>query len=172
MINNLINLIYNSSDEGRLKVAAQRLGEIKTAERAEVVDALIHLLGKTNNEETRWTAAETLWAIAPKNPVCGARIVKDLGVQLGPHFLGLIVAIFPKQKNKFAVGVRLYSQTDAYLPSSLKLTLYDEDGENFLEAKSGKTDNCLQLKFTAWPREKFSFKLGLKGSEITEEFSI
>ena len=172
MINNLINLIYNSSDEGRLKVAAQRLGEIQTVESTEVVDALIHLLGKTNNEETRWTAAETLWAIAPKNPVSGARIVKDLGIKIGPNYLALIVAVFPKPKNKFAVCFRLSSQTDAYLPSSLKLTLFDEDGENFREAKSGKTDSCIQLKFTAWPGENFSFKLGLKSSEITEEFSI
>lgn len=172
MINNLINLIYSSSDEGRLKVAAQRLGEIPTTEPAEVVNALIHLLSKTNNQETRWTATETLWAIAPNNPVCGARIIKDLALQIGANNLGLVIAILPKPKNKFAVLVRLSSQINDYLPPQLKLTLFDEDGENFLEAKSGNQDNCIQVKFTGWPREKFNIKLSLKSSQITEEFAI
>ncbi|MDY6804586.1 MAG: DUF1822 family protein [Cyanobacteriota bacterium] len=172
MINNLINLIYNSSDEGRLKVAAQRLGEIKTAERSEVVDALIHLLGKTNNEETRWTAAETLWAIAPNNPVCGARRVKDLKIQIGDRSLGLIVAIFPKPKNKFAVSVRLYSQRDDRLPSPLKLTIVDEDGANFKVAQSKDKDDFIQLKFTGWRGEIFSVQLTSKNSTITEKFAI
>lgn len=172
MINNLINLIHNSSDEGRLKVAAQRLGEIKNAERSEVVDALIHLLGKTNNEETRWTAAETLWAIAPNNPVCGARRIKDLKIQIGGDSLGLIIAIFPKPQNKFAVSVRLYSQREDCLHPSLKLTLLDEDGANFKEAKSQDKDDFIQLKFTGWRGEKFSVQLTSNNSTITEKFAI
>lgn len=172
MINNLINLIYNSSDEGRLKVAAQRLGEIPTTESTEVVNALIHLLSKTNNQETRWTATETLWAIAPNNPVCGAKIIKNLAIQIAANNLGLVIAILPKTKNNFSVLVRLSAQNNNYLPSQLKLTLLDEDGENFLQVKSGNQDNCIQVKFTGWPREIFQIKLSLKSSQITEEFAI
>jgi hypothetical protein len=170
----LINLIYNSSDEGRLKVAAQRLGDIKleAEQRSEVVGALIHLLGKTDNEETRWNAAETLWAIAPDNPVSGIRRIKDLGMQISGHSLSLMVAILPKLKQKFAVLVRLYSLSDACLPPDLKLTVIDEDGEEFLDAKARETDNFIQLKFTGDSGESFSVKIALANSEITEGFAI
>ena len=173
-IANLINLIYNSSDEGRLKVAAQRLGEmeLEVGKRSEVVDALIHLLGKTNNEETRWNAAETLWAIAPDNPVSGIRRIKDLGIEIGGHSLGLMVAILPKPEQKFAVLVRLYSLSDTCLPSGLKLIVFDEDGGEFLDAKARETDNFIQLKFTGDSGEGFSIKIVLRDSEISEWFAI
>jgi hypothetical protein len=170
----LINLIYHSSDEGRLKVAAQRLGEmeLEAGERSEVANALVHLLGKTNNEETRWNAAESLWAIAPDNPVSGIRRIKDLGMQISGHSLSLMVAILPKLKQKFAVLVRLYSLSDACLPPDLKLTVIDEDGEEFLDAKARETDNFIQLKFTGDSGESFSVKIALANSEITEGFAI
>jgi hypothetical protein len=170
----LINLIYHSSDEGRLKVAAQRLVDIKleAEQRSEVVGALIHLLGKTDNEETRWNAAETLWAIAPDNPVSGIRRIKDLGMQISGHSLSLMVAILPKPEQKFAVLVRLYSLSDACLPPGLKLTVIDEDGEEFLDAKARETDNFIQLKFTGDSGESFSVKIALANSEITEGFAI
>lgn len=170
----LINLIYNSSDEGRLKVAAQRLGEmeLEAGQRSEVADALVHLLGKTNNEETRWTAAESLWAIAPDNPVSGIRRIKDLGMQISGHSLSLMVAILPKPEEKFAVLVRLYSLSDACLPPGLKLIVIDEDGGEFLEAKARESDNFIQLKFTGDSGEGFHVKIALAGSEISEGFAI
>lgn len=173
-IDSLINLIYHSADEGRLKVAAQRLGEIEleAGKRSEVVDALVHLLGKTDNEETRWTAAESLWAIAPHNPVSGIRRIKDLGIQINGNSLGLMVAILPKPQQKSAVLVRVYSLSDACLPPGLKLTVLDEDDADFLEAKSRETDDFIQLKFTGDSGESFSVKIGLANSEISEGFVI
>jgi len=173
-MDSLINLIYNSSDEGRLKVAAQRLGEmeLEAGQRSEVVGALVHLLGKTNNEETRWTAAETLWAIAPDNPVSAIRRIKDLGIQISGHSLSLMVAILPKPEQKFAVLVRLYSLSDVCLPPGVKLTVIEEEGEEFLDAKARETDNFIQLKFTGDSGESFSVKIALANSEITEGFVI
>lgn len=171
VINNLINLIYNSSDEGRLKVAAQRLGEIQTESR-DVIDALVHLLGKTKDEETRWTAVETLWAIAPNNPVCGVRRIKDLGIEIGGHSVGLMVAILPKLDNKVAVLTRLYPMNSVCLPPKLKLIILEDTGETFLEAQAREIDNYIQLKFSGWRGDWFSVQVALDDAQVTEGFVI
>lgn len=171
-IANLIDLIYNSVDEGQLKVAAQRLGAIGN-DNAEAIAALIHLIRTTEDEETRWAAAESLWTIEPSNPASGVRRIADLGMQIGDRAIALMVAILPKSEGKVAILLRVYPMgSQTYLPSGLQLAVLDEDGDTFLETEARDTDNYIQLKFGGDRGERFSVRVALGDSGITEGFAI
>lgn len=168
----LIELIYNSVDEGQLKVAAQRLGAIGN-DNAEAIAALIHLIRTTEDEETRWAAAESLWTIEPSNPASGVRRIADLGMQIGDRAIALMVAILPKAEGKVAILLRVYPMgSQTYLPSGLQLAVLDEDGDTFLETEARDTDNYIQLKFGGDRGERFSVRVALGDSGITEGFAI
>ena len=171
-IENLIALIYNSVDEGQLKVAAQRLGEISN-NNAEAIAALIHLIRTTEDEETRWAAAESLWTIDPNNPASGVRRIADLGMQIGDRAIALMVAILPKAEGKVAILLRVYPMgSQTYLPSGLQLAVLDEDGDTFLETEARDVDNYIQLKFGGDRGERFSVRVALGDNRITEGFAI
>lgn len=171
-IENLIALIYNSVDEGQLKVAAQRLGEISN-NNAEAIAALIHLIRTTEDEETRWAAAESLWTIDPNNPASGVRRIADLGMQIGDLAVALMVAILPKAEGKVAILLRVYPMgSQTYLPSGLQLAVLDEDGDTFLETEARDSDNYIQLKFGGDRGERFSVRVALGDNGITEGFAI
>jgi hypothetical protein len=171
-IENLIALIYNSVDEGQLKVAAQRLGEISN-NNAEAIAALIHLIRTTEDEETRWAAAESLWTIDPNNPASGVRRIANLGMQIGDRAVALMVAILPKAEGKVAILLRVYPMgNQTYLPSGLQLAVLDEDGDTFLETEARDSDNYIQLKFGGDRGERFSVRVALGDNGITEGFAI
>lgn len=171
-IGQLIDLIYNSVDDGQLKVAAQRLGEIGN-DHAEAIAALIHLIRTTEDEETRWAAAESLWTIAPSNPASGVRRIADLGMQIGDRAVALMVAILPKAEGKVAILLRVYPMgNQTYLPSGLQLAVLDEDGDIFLETEARDADNYIQLKFGGDRGERFSVRVALGDNGITEGFAI
>lgn len=171
-IANLIDLIYNSVDDGQLKVAAQRLGEIGN-DNPEAIAALIHLIRTTEDEETRWAAAESLWTIAPSNPASGVRRIADLGMQIGDRNVALMVAILPKCEGKVAILLRVYPmRSQTYLPSGLQLAVLDEDGDIFLETEARDADNYIQLKFGGDRGERFSVRVALGDDGITEGFAI
>ena len=48
----------------------------------------------------------------------------------------------------------------------------DEGGDNFLEARSGAADNCIQLEFSGEPGERFTIKIVLGDACITEDFAF
>jgi hypothetical protein len=172
-IANLIDLIYNSGDEGQLKVAAQRLGEISNTYNAEAIAALIHLIRTTEDEETRWAAAESLWTIDPSNPASGVRRIADLGMQIADRAVALMVAILPKAEGKVAILLRVYPmRSQTYLPSGLQLAVLDEDGDIFLETEARDADNYIQLKFGGDRGESFSVRVALGDAGITEGFAI
>lgn len=167
-----IRLIYITSDEGLLKIAAQRLGEIGKGY-PQAVEALIYLLGKTTDEETRWAAAESLWKIDPGNPASGVRRVKDLGMQIAGHAVALMVAALPKAEGKLAILVRVYPLGGkTSLPPGLGLTVLDEQGDIFLEVQARDTDEWIQLKLGGTRGEWFSVKVGLEGVSVSESFVI
>ena len=171
-IANLIDLIYRSSEEGQLKVAAQRLGAIAN-DNPETIAALIHLIRTTEDEETRWAAAESLWTIAPSNPASGVRRIADLGMQIGDRNVALMVAILPKAEEKVAILLRVYPmRSQTYLPSGLQLAVLDEDGDIFLETEARDADNYIQLKFGGDRGESFSVRVALGDAGITEGFAI
>ncbi len=171
-VRNLIDAIYTDSDEHRLKVAAERLGEIGRGN-GEAIAALTHLIRTTEDEETRWTAAESLWTLDPKNPASGVRKVADLGMQIAGYAVALMVALLPKADGKVAILLRVYPlRGQTYLPPGLQLIVLDEDGDTFLDTDARDTDNYVQLKFGGSPGERFSVKVAVGDVAITKDFTI
>jgi hypothetical protein len=139
----------------------------------EGVKVLVKVVRTTNNEETRWTAAEGLLTIDPKNPASGKRRIKDLGMQLVDHAVALMVSILEKPERKVAVLVRLYPMNHkAYLPSQLQLTILDNKDATFLEAQTREKDNFIQLKFSGSSGDRFGVKVALGDASIIEDFVI
>jgi hypothetical protein len=171
-VSDLIETIYTSQEEHRRRQAALRLGEMGTAS-SEVLAALTHLLGVTQDEETRWSAAESLWRLAPHNLAAGLRRVKDLGMLIGEHPVTLMVAVLPKTDQMIAVLLRVYPmRNQKYLPAHLQLVVLDEAGKTFLETEARELDNYIQLKFSGSPGEQFSVRVGLGEANITEDFTL
>lgn len=171
-VSDLIETIYTSQEEHRRRQAALRLGEMGTAS-SEVLAALTHLLEATQDEETRWSAAESLWRLAPHNLAGGLRRVKDLGMLIGEHPVTLMVAVLPKTDQMIAVLLRVYPmRNQKYLPAHLQLVVLDEAGKTFLETEARELDNYIQLKFSGSPGEQFSVRVGLGEANITEDFTL
>jgi len=132
--------------------------------------ALIYLLQTTQDEEIRWTAAEMLWAIAPDHPLTGAKRVIDLGIYFQQQPIALMVAILPKPDGALAVLVRAYPMGQVHLPPELHLGLLDATATPLLEIQSRMRDDYIQLKFIAYPGEKFCITIQLAEALITENF--
>ncbi|WP_254175307.1 DUF1822 family protein [Planktothrix pseudagardhii] len=168
----LIEQIYSSQNEEQRKIAAQNLGYLNTPD-PEVIAALTHLLYTTTDEETRWSAVESLWILDPENRDAGVKRIKDLGMQLEGHEVGLMVAILSFEPGESSVLLRVYPMANqTYLPSGLQLTARDDMGNIFSEVTSRKADNYIQLKFTGQLGEQFSVKISCGEASIVESFMI
>lgn len=170
-ISKLIAQIYSSPHEHRRKLAAKKLGTIRTVSR-EAVEALVHLIKTTNSEETRWTAAESLWMLEPRHPAGGVRRGIDLGMLLSEKEVALTVGILPKNDEKVAILLRVYPMRASILPPGLQLVVLDETDKVFLQAQARDADNCIQLKFFGRYAEEFAVKIILGEAEIVESFVI
>ncbi len=164
-------------------------------------DALVYLLQNTSDESIRWKAAEYLWAIAPNYPDSAIRRLMDLGVQLLGHPIALMVAVLRKLDGKVAVLLRAYPRCNSLqdsnsfreryssssalpypntactkLPPGLRLIGLDENGNPIpsLEAvaRSEPQDDYISLYFSADVGDRFSVRLTLENSSITEQFVV
>ena len=183
---NAIDTIYNSSEDMQLRKAAIELGslggdsaEVKEAHReadlASQIAALIHLLQTTQDEETRFCAAESLWLLDPGNVAAGIWRAKsiDLGIELAENNLALVIALLPRSDNQTSIFLRLYpSSNQSILPENLTLQILDETGEVFKEIITRSADNVIQYKFWGQPGEQFSVSICLGKAKITESFVI
>lgn len=133
---------------------------------------LAKLLTVTDDEETRWRAAEALWSISPQHPATGVRRVLDLGLLLSGTSVSLLVAILPKPDQSLAILLRVYPTQAPHLPPGLSLTGLDELGEPFLTAEAKEMDNYMQLKFSADPGERFQVEIKLGEVHMVESFIV
>jgi hypothetical protein len=168
----LINRIQTSVDEGQVKIAAEELGTMGQGH-PEIIPVLVNLIQTTEDEETRWAAAESLWTISPDHPGSGVRRIADLGMQFGDYPLALMVAILPKGEDNRAILLRLNPMgNQLYLPAGVELTVLDDEGDMFLETQSRERDNYIQLKLGGDRGERFSVRVALGETAITEGFVI
>jgi Protein of unknown function (DUF1822) len=138
---------------------------------ATAIAALEDLLATTQDEETRWRAAEALWTMVPQHAATGVRRMLDLGLQLHGEAVALMVAILPKPNQQLAVLLRVYPTRDRHLPPELALAGLYPSGKAFLTVQSKAADNYIQCKFTAEPGEQFQVQVALAGSVLTERFT-
>ncbi|NER51294.1 MAG: DUF1822 family protein, partial [Symploca sp. SIO1A3] len=124
-ITRLIEQLSPGKDEHQRRLAAKRLGEIGSGNK-HAISALVNLLHTTTDDETLWTAVESLWHIDPHNPAAGTRRVKliDWGMQVAGNAIALAVALIQKGNGQTGILLRVYPTIDAaYLPPDLKLIL-------------------------------------------------
>jgi hypothetical protein len=136
---------------------------------------LIYLIQHTTDETLRWQAAEYLWKIAPDNTKNWHRRIKDLGLVMNGHKLGLMVAAIPLLDGTYAILNRIYPiGTETYLPPNVRLNLLSEQGDRLYQAESRATvmDSYIQLYFTASVGNLFSVCVSMNEASITESFLI
>ncbi|BAY27059.1 hypothetical protein NIES2100_68800 [Calothrix sp. NIES-2100] len=170
----IINQLSVKNDESLRQRAAKRLGEIAVGN-SDAIQALLCLLRSTSDDETLWTAVESLRKIDPENPATGVKRVKliDLGMQIAGKTVALAVALLQKLDGDISVLLQVYpTGNDDYLPPDLKLILLDDSGEILHEVIARRADIYIQLKFSCQPREKFSVRVALGETSVTEYFVI
>lgn len=141
--------------------------------RGKTKQELIQILQTTQDEETRWQAAESLWELDPNHPASGVRRVADLGFHLAGYAVALMVAVLPKRDRSMAILLRVYPlASQSHLPLGLQLTVLDEAGNIFSEVPAREQDNYIQFKLTADSGDRFSVKVALNKASITEHFLV
>ncbi|MBE9130050.1 MULTISPECIES: DUF1822 family protein [unclassified Coleofasciculus] len=105
----------------------------------------------------------------PTTFVAGIKLV-DLGVQLAGLPVALVVTFMPEVK--YNTILQVHSMGSEILPEDIRLTVFDESGTTFLEAKARRADNFIQLMFKGNPGERFSVQIALDVASITEDFVI
>jgi hypothetical protein len=176
-ITTVIQKMSQTTEEHQLRMFAKRLGEIArdNAKNSDAIQALIHLLQTTQDDETLWIAVESLWQIDPGNIAVGVRRVKliDLGMQLAGEGVALAVALVPKLNQRFGILLQVYpTGRETYLPPELQLSLLDESGKVLRIVKARLADMYIQLKFSGEIGERFSVRVSLGAAEIIEDFAI
>jgi hypothetical protein len=135
---------------------------------------LTYLIQHTTDETLRWQAVEYLWKIAPDNQNWHRRI-KDLGLVVKGHKLGLMVAAIPLLDGTYAILNRIYPiGTEACLPPNVRLNLLSESGDSLYRVESRATvmDSYIQLYFTASVGDLFNVCVAMNDASITESFVI
>jgi Protein of unknown function (DUF1822) len=139
---------------------------------AAAIATLVDRLQTTTDDETLWATVESLWQLDPGNPAAGVRRVKvmDFGMQVAGEAVALAVAIVP-QATAMAVLLQVYpSGSGAYLPEDLQLILLDEAGQVLRQINARPADIFIQLKLSGNPGERFSVRVALGESGLTENF--
>jgi hypothetical protein len=135
--------------------------------------ALAQLIQTTQEEETRFDAAELLWEINPTHPAVSARRAMDLGLYLAGHSVALLVVFLSKPDGSFAILLRVYAMgSQLLLPSGIKLIALDENGNSFYEVQARPQDDYIQFKFTADAGDRFSVRVAIKDESVTKSFVL
>jgi Protein of unknown function (DUF1822) len=166
-----LSLEYQENERRRI---AKRLGKIAIGNN-DAIQALVNLLRTTQDDETLWTAVESLWQIDPGHAVAGVRRVKliDLGMQIAGEGVALAVALVSKMNGHVGVLLQVYpTGRETYLPPELQLMLLDGSGNTLRIVKARLADIYVQLKFSGEIGEQFSVRVALGEAEITENFII
>jgi hypothetical protein len=136
---------------------------------------LIYLIQHTTDETLRWQAAEYLWKIVPDDRQNWHRRIKDLGLVMKGHKLGLMVAAIPLLDGTYAILNRIYPiGTEECLPPNVRLKLLSQSGDRLYQVESRATvmDSYIQLYFTASVGDLFNVCVAMNDASITESFVI
>jgi Protein of unknown function (DUF1822) len=136
---------------------------------------LVYLMQHTTDETLRWQAAEYLWTISPANSQNWHRLIKDLGLVMQGHKLGLMVAAIPLLDGTYAILNRVYPiGTEDYLPPDVQLNLLSENGDRLYQVTSRVTvlDNYIQIYFTGSVGDRFNICITMNNASVTESFAL
>ncbi len=139
-------------------------------------DLLIYLIENTVNETLRWQAADYLWSVSTDGQIVGNRAIKDIGLVIQNHSIGLMAAVIATPDKKMAILTRVYPiGTESTLPPNLELSLLDAEGNLAIKqpiiSQTESPNDYIQLHFNASLGTIFSIRVTLNNSSITETFA-
>ncbi|MBW4541341.1 MAG: DUF1822 family protein [Myxacorys chilensis ATA2-1-KO14] len=168
----LIKQVSSAPDAIEQRRAAKQLGTIAKGHEA-AIQALLEVLRSTTDDETLWTAVESLWQIDPGNAISTRRVkLIDLGLQVSGKTVALAIALVRKSDQRMGVMLRVYPTGDEpYLPPDLKLILIDDANQSY-EVTARHKDLYIQRKFSADAGEGFRVRVALEEANVTESFVL
>jgi hypothetical protein len=172
-IKSLIDRLATEQDESQRQCIVKQLGNLAVG-CTEAIQAIANLLQLTQDDETLWTAIESLSRIDPDNQVSISRLkTVDLGMQVVGQSVRLVVSLFQKAHQQVNVLLRVYPVGhEFFLPADLKLTLLDNAGKVLREVQARQSDVFIQIKLRGYFGEQFSVQVALQNANITENFVI
>jgi Protein of unknown function (DUF1822) len=127
--------------------------------------------------ETDWQPAELVFAnnlrssstrtCSSTNSISRAKVISLENQVL------LLLELTPTNSEVFDIRLRIYPGNDSiHLPVDLQLIVLDEAGNTSMEAQARSADDWMQLEFSCQHEEKFSVKIVLGETSLTEEFVV
>jgi hypothetical protein len=97
----------------------------------------------------------------------------NIKMQVGEIQLVLLLQLQPTSNHNVAITLQLYpTSNNFYLPEATELTVFSDDGEEFMKARARNNDNYVQLEFLGNPKENFVVVVSLNDSRIEQSFVI
>lgn len=85
----------------------------------------------------------------------------------------LVVKMTDSENDEIDLRLQIYpEQNKEYLPSGLRISIYDETDKLCMEAQTGYTDDGVQLEFSCLPQEGFRLDLTLGDIYLSEQFVV
>jgi hypothetical protein len=100
---------------------------------------------------------------------------KVLTLKQGEQEESVILVVKMTESGNEAIDLRLQIYPEPnheYLPSGLRVSIYDEADKLCMEAQTGHTDNGVNLEFSCLPSEGFRLDLTLGETYLSEQFVV
>lgn len=157
------------------------------------IDSLLEHLDKLETKRSEVTLSQWLqniydanWLsvseiLALKEPALAFRykskVTRAKLVELGIHKLGQVVALIvmlaPRTSTEIQIKMQVYpTDKQAYLPENLVVKVLDEDGTTVMSAHAKTVNTHIMLELSAQVGERFSVRLELGDTDITENFIV
>jgi hypothetical protein len=173
LIYTLITQIESSEHEQQRNIL-KKLGRMHVNASTDAINAIVNVLQTATDDETIWTAVETLRRFEAEHPAAGIRRIQriSLGSQLDEKDVALAVSLLPHGEI-IHIFIQVYPLNAAsYLPDELKLILLDQSGQVLREVTAQETDLYLQLKLRGQIGEAFGICVALGEEKATEDFIL
>jgi Protein of unknown function (DUF1822) len=130
-----------------------------------------------NFVDTRWQTLDSLLApptLSFRRSISDSDAENIRRAKALPFEIPLILTIAIESLDDRQVGIllKILPDGDLTLPADVVLEVIDESGAVFLEARSGSTDDYLQLTFEGEPGEPFQVRVSHHNDTTLEEFVI
>jgi hypothetical protein len=136
-------------------------------------DALVYLIQSVEDEEVRRQAIELLQQIEPEHPLLNATREQDLSWYFEGYSIALRVMFIPRLDDRYSVLLKLYVTGDQhFLPEGLQLIVLDEEGNELVTHTARDQDDWMERPLVVDVGDRFSTRIALNGSSVTEAFVV
>lgn len=169
-----------------------RSGEL-SIEQLQPVDNLLEYLDRKERKEGEVTLSQWLqnifdagWLsvseiLAPKEPMLAFRYKSkvtrakrvNLGIDKRCQALALVVTLTPRTRVEIQIKMQVYpTDEQIYLPDDLAVKVLDEEETIVMSAHAKTANTHITLEFSVQVGERFSVKLELGDTDVTQNFVV